>query len=274
MLFVSDVHAAVDALRRLVRMGEPIVVLGDLANLTDYRTGEGAVADVLGIEFARSAGQSRGEGDFLMMRRLWTEHVGEDADRVRREIAAAIDRQYVEISEALGGGQGYVMHGNVDRPGKLIDSLPTGFQYVHGDVIEVDGLRVGFVGGGVETPLHAEGEVSDDEMEALLEGIGRVDVLCTHVPPFIPALRRDVITGREERGSEPVRRYLLEHQPPIHLYGDVHQAQATTWRLHRTRCHNAGYFRATGRYLRLGNGVVEVGHIGYPRRLPDLNEND
>ena len=58
MIFVSDVHAAFAALRKLVDTGEPVAILGDLANLTDYRTGEGAVADVLGIDFARRSGRS------------------------------------------------------------------------------------------------------------------------------------------------------------------------------------------------------------------------
>ena len=50
MLFVSDVHGAAGPLRKLVELGEPLVVLGDFVNLTDYRNGQGAVADVLGAE--------------------------------------------------------------------------------------------------------------------------------------------------------------------------------------------------------------------------------
>ena len=37
MLVVSDVHDALDPLRRVVTSGEPILILGDLVNLTDYR---------------------------------------------------------------------------------------------------------------------------------------------------------------------------------------------------------------------------------------------
>ena len=133
---------------------------------------------------------------------------------------------------------------------------------IAGEVIEVDGLSVGFAGGGVATPLRAQGEVSDDEMESLLDGLGAVDVLCTHVPPAVPSLRRDVITGRDERGSEPILRYLKRFQPRLHLFGDVHQPQATGWRVGATRCFNAGYFRATGRYLRLDGPIVHVGRVG------------
>jgi Icc-related predicted phosphoesterase len=262
MLFVSDVHGAFSALRRVVALGEKVIVLGDLANLTDYRTGEGAVADVLGIEFARESALARARGDFSAMRDLWEKRVGDAIDDVRREIGEAIRRQYLQVTEVLEDGTGYVIHGNVDRPDALRESLPGGFEYVHGRVVEVDGLRIGFVGGGVTTPLRARGEVSDEEMSSLLEGIGQVDVLCTHVPAAVRSVRRDVITGREERGSEPIRRHLESHRTRLHLFGDVHQPMASTWRVGPTRCHNAGYFRATGRYLRLENDTIHVGRVG------------
>lgn len=261
MLFVSDVHGATGALRRLVAMGEPIAILGDLANLTDYRSGEGAVADVLGLTFARAASSARGEGDFETMRSLWTREVGNRADQVRYAIGEALQQQYAEVGEALSGGSGVVIHGNVDRPRSLVASLPDGFKYLHGEVLQIDGVVFGFVGGGVSTPLKAEGEVSDEEMSSLLENMGPVEVLCTHVAPALRPLRLDVITGREERGSEPVLRYLEQHRPRLHLFGDIHQAQASTWRVGATRCLNIGYFRATGRYLRIECDSVQSGRV-------------
>jgi Icc-related predicted phosphoesterase len=251
ILVISDVHFALAALRRVVDIGETILILGDLVNLTDYRTGEGALADVLGLDFARSSSAARAAGDYQGMRDLWSEYSDGRFDEVRAEIGAAIDAQYDGVSDALQGGHGYVIHGNVDRPRSLQASLPEGFEYVHGQVVDLEGIRFGFVGGGAPTPLQAEGEISDEEMTALLEQIGPVDVLCTHVPAAVHSLRTDVITGRAERGSTPIYDYLLREQPRLHLFGDVHQPQATTWRLGSTMCRNVGYFRATGRPLRL-----------------------
>ena len=262
MIFVSDVHGANTALGRLLESGESLVILGDLVNLTDYRSGLGAIADVLGIDFARASSLARAEGDYEEMRALWERRAGDDVEDLRRQIGAALDRQYQEMTSVLEGGSGYVIHGNVDRPERLKAALPDGFGYVHGETVEIDGIRVGLVGGGIATPMGAEGEVSDQDMTRLLEGLGHVDILGTHVPPAIPTLRRDVITGREERGSGPIHDYIVEHQPCYHFYGDVHQAQATQWRIGKTRCHNAGYFRATGRYLRLSGGIVETARIG------------
>jgi len=262
MLIVSDVHCAFGALRRLVDRGEVVVVLGDLANLTDYRTGEGAVADVLGLDFARAVSRARAGGDLAAMRRLWAEKAGDRFDDVRREIGAAVDRQYREVTETLAGGTGYVIHGNVDRPGSLAASLPDGFDYVHGQVVEVDGVRLGFAGGGTATARRAVGEVTDEEMAAMLARLGPVDALCTHVPGAVRALRHDVVTGREERGSAPILRYIETHRPRFHFFGDVHQPKASVWRVGPTRCHNAGYFRATGRYLSFDGSMVHVGRVG------------
>ncbi len=251
MLVLSDIHHALEPLRRVAASGEMLLILGDLVNLTDYRTGEGAVAEVLGIEFSRESARARGTGDFQQMRSLWMDTVGDRVEEIRSAIGVAIDAQYQEIAAALEGGHGYVIHGNVDRPGSLQRSLPVGYEYVHGETREIDGLRFGFVGGGAATPLQAEGEVSEEELTRLLGEIGPVDVLCSHVPPALGPLRTDVITGRAERGSASILDYLVEHQPMLHLFGDVHQPQASSWRIGRTRCRNVGYFRATARPVRI-----------------------
>ena len=260
--FVSDVHGAFGPLGRLVRKGDPLVILGDLANLSDYRTGEGAVADVLGIKFAREAARARGGNDYAAMRALWSDRVGDRIQDVRTDIGKVISSQYERVAEELDGGEGWVIHGNVDHPEALAASLPETFRYVHGEKVEVEGLVLGMVGGGISTPLKARGEVSDQDFARLLDRLGPVDVLCTHVPPALRAVRHDVVTGREERGSEPVLDYIRRHQPRYHLFGDVHQAKATTWRVGPTTCFNAGYFRATGRFLTVRHGVVRAARIG------------
>lgn len=262
MLVVSDVHDSPAALARLVALGEPLLILGDLVNLADYRTGAGAVAEILGHDMSMESGQARGRGDFSGMRDVWRRAVADRGIDARREIELVLGRQYEAMTAALAGGTGLVTHGNVDRPELLREALPEGFRYVHGEVVEVEGMTLGIVGGGMPTPVQAEGELAEDEMAGCLAEIGPVDVLCTHVPAALRPARLDVITGREERGSGPVLEYLRRHQPRFHLHGDVHQPQASTWRVGRTRSFNVGYFRATGRFLRLGPGGVAVGGLG------------
>lgn len=250
MLLISDVHGAFDAMRRVAASGETLLVLGDLVNLMDYRTGEGITADLLGLEFARRAARARAIGDYGGMRALWADAVGEDWAAFRAGFEQRLVDQYQAAREALRGSSAFVTFGNVDRPRMLMDHLPDGVRFVDGEVIDIEGVRVGFVGGGVSTPLAAEGEVSDDDMRSKLDRIGPVDVLCSHLPPAVEPLHRDVITGRLERASLPILEYLRDARPRFHFFGDVHQPQATRWQVGATLCRNVGYFRATQRPVR------------------------
>ena len=233
MLVVSDVHDSPKALARLVALGEPILILGDLVNLADYRTGEGAVAEVLGRDISVESGEARGRGDYSEMRELWKRAVGDRGIDARREIGLVLDRQYEAMATALGSGTGIVTHGNVDRPELLQQRLPGGFRYVHGEVVEMEGLSLGIVGGGMPTPAQAMGEVADEEMAELLADMGGVDVLCTHVPAALRPVRFDVITGRDT--SEGIVIMLPPHTGPVTLTFDLHNRHIYSEELIRNR---------------------------------------
>ncbi len=263
MLLVSDIHGRFDALAEVASRGEPLLVLGDLINLVDYRTGEGIFAQVLGIDFARRIAASRGGSRFEEMRSLWAEEVGDRREWFRAELTEAVREQYRTMAEALAGSESYVTYGNVDRPELLRESLPARSRFVDGEVVVIEGWRVGFAGGGLTTPMKASGEVSDGEMADKLAALGEVDILCTHLAPAIPALHFDVVTGKPERASRPILQYLRRVRPRYHFFGDVHQPQAHQWRVGPTLCRNVGYFRATRRPVRVsGVGLAEGRRAG------------
>lgn len=250
MLLVSDVHGEFDALRQLAQTGEPLLVLGDLINFVDYRTFDGIAADVLGKDFVARISGYRADGDYEGSRGLWRRQMRGREAEIRRAMAEKVRFQYEETRRALEGANAYVTFGNVDWPDMLRDHLPPGVRFVDGEVVEIEGWRVGIVGGGSATPLGVPGEVSDDDMRSKLESIGTVDILCSHLPPAIEPLYRDVITGRLERSSQPILDYLIDRRPRYHYFGDIHQPQASRWRVGPTRCVNVGYFRATRRAVR------------------------
>jgi Icc-related predicted phosphoesterase len=252
MLLIADVHGEFEALARLVKTGEPLLVLGDLINYVDYRTMDGIAADVLGRDFVAQVARFRATGDYDGSRAHWRKTMAGRESDIRRQIGEKVQMQYEQTRRALQGGTSFVTFGNVDWPETLEACLPEGSTFVDGDVVEIEGSRVGFVGGGASTPLGVSGEVSEDAMAAKLQQLGPVDILCSHLPPAVAALQTDVITGRAEGSSEAILRYLLQHQPAYHYFGDTHQPQASRWRLGRTRCINVGYFRATRRAIRHG----------------------
>jgi Icc-related predicted phosphoesterase len=252
MLLVADVHGEFDALGKLARMGEPLLVLGDLINYVDYRTMDGIAAEVLGKDFVQQVARHRATGDYQASRALWKQNMAGRESEIRRLIGDRVRYQYQETHRALAGGKSFVTYGNVDWPDALRACLPDGSTFVDGEVVEIEGFRVGFVGGGASTPLDVAGEVSEEEMTGKLNQLGPVDILCSHLPPAVTALHTDVITGRVEGSSEAIREYVWQNQPDYHYFGDIHQPQASRWRLGRTRCVNVGYFRATRRAIRHG----------------------
>jgi Icc-related predicted phosphoesterase len=248
MLLVSDVHGAFDELAKIASAGEPLFVLGDMVNFIDYRTLEGIFTDVAGRELAATITGLRGEGDHDGARRAWRSFVEGREGEVEARYEALLMEEYERMAVALDGCEAYVTFGNVDRPDLLAAALPPSARFVDGEVVEIEGLRVGVVGGGVPR-LGVPGEVDDASMAAKLQRIGKVDVLCTHVAPAIRQLSHDVVGGNP-KGSPAVLRYLEDAAPPWHYFGDIHQPQATRWRVGTTVCRNLGYFRATGRAVR------------------------
>ncbi len=251
MIALSDIHGEFGSLSKIADMGEILLILGDLINLTDYRTGEGLTASLLGLEFSRKLVAARSSGDYREMQRIWGEKVGEDRTEFSMRQTDLIAEDYRLMAEALDGARGFAIPGNVDRPSLMKANLPESIIWADGQCFDVEGLRVGFVGGGTSTPMGSEAEVTDDEMRRKLERLGSVDVLCSHIPPAIDALRTDVVTRLSERASGPILDYLVRVQPRFHLFGDVHQPQATRWRVGKTLCFNLGYFRATKRAFRV-----------------------
>lgn len=242
---VSDVHGAVAALRREAPGDSPLLVLGDLINFIDYRDNEGIVTDVAGRDFVDEVVRLRTVGDYTSAGELWREHSRGREGEFKKLYANAIAKAYVEVCAALEGVAAFVTYGNVDNPAVLRAHLPDTARYIEAEVVSLEGMTVGIVGGGVPT-INSAGEISNDEMANRLGRIGPVDMLCTHVAPAVPALSTDVIGGRQ-KGSQAVLDYINEHQPKYHYFGDIHQPQAVRWNIGATVSRNVGYFRATGR---------------------------
>ena len=244
---ISDVHGAAAALGRVARGSGTLLVLGDLINFIDYRDNSGIVSDVAGRGFVDRVVDLRAQGDYSAAGELWRDYRKGREEELRERYASAIRKAYVGVSKALRGADAYVTYGNVDNPEVMRELLPPGVRFVEAEVITLEGLRIGIVGGGVPT-INSPGEISDSTMADRLSAIGPVDVLCTHVAPAVIPLATDVIGGRQ-KGSPAVLAYIEEHQPRYHYFGDIHQPQAVSWRIGTTLSQNVGYFRATGRVV-------------------------
>src|SRR6266498_485243 len=242
---VSDVHGSTDALARAGDGADAVFCLGDLILFVDYADhGRGIFADLFGTEQARRFIALRTARRFdearAMSARLWSGLGGDPAKHVEEAVA----RQYAELFAALPE-PAYLTYGNVDIPHMWQAHLRPGHTVLDGESIELDGLTFGFVGGGLRSPYRTPNEIDDDAFAAKVAAVGRVDVLCTHIPPAVPELLYDTVARRLERGSEDLLQAIIRTRPRYVLFGHVHQPLVNRARIGTTECINVGHFRAT-----------------------------
>jgi Icc-related predicted phosphoesterase len=219
---ISDLHGAVEHLDAVAAGCDALLILGDLINVLDYRTMDGILVEVFGREPVAEATRLRTEGRFEEARAAIRQLVGEEQD-FREQFVGLARREY-ERSVLRGG-----------------------IRFVDGEVVRLGSMTFGFVGGGIRTPLGVPGEVSEQEYDAKLEGIGAVDVVCTHMPPRLPWYTYDVVGRKFEPGSVGLLAYVQRHQPRYALFGHVHQPLVNRGTVGATEMVNVGHFQASGR---------------------------
>ncbi|GAA1837176.1 metallophosphoesterase [Pseudonocardia ailaonensis] len=250
---VSDVHGEVDALARAGEGCDALIVLGDLIDFVDYRDPEGGILGrVLGPEVSREFGRVRRSGGPGALRafaeRAWSRIPDPGA-----VITEAVHEQYARMFAVLPDPT-YAIPGNVDNPDLWPAHVRPGTRVPDGEVVEIGGLRVGFVGGVPLPPGFPARKggpwrphlPSSEDYLAAVATITDIDLLCTHAPPEIPELHYDVVTKRRELGGQGLLALIDAERPRAALFGHVHQPLAARARRGRTECVNVGYFRRTG----------------------------
>lgn len=245
---VSDLHGAVDDLTEAVPPGATLLLLGDLINLLDYITMTGILTEVFPMDAVAEVVALRTAGRVEEARSVMRSRAAGRETEIREEIGTRVRAQYEEVFASLPDPT-YLILGNVDNP-PLAHSFAAERPGIHepdGTVVELEGERFGFVGGALPTPLNVAGEITEEEMRSKVEGLGEVDVLCSHIPPAVPELCYDTLAGKSERGSEDLLAFIEDVQPRRAYFGHVHQPLLSTLTIGRTLCINVGYFRATRR---------------------------
>ncbi|MFD9959013.1 metallophosphoesterase [Amycolatopsis sp. NPDC058986] len=253
---VSDVHGNADALKRAGDGADALIVLGDLLDFVDYREHDkGIMGALFGAEkvgqFARLRREGTREETVAFSRTLWADLADPAA-----AVDEAVRAQYETLFAAMTAPT-YATPGNVDTPALWPEFAGAGIQVLDGESVELGGLRLGFVGGallpdgvvprrnGFWRPHLRTREEFDAAVAAMREA-GRIDVLCTHVPPAVPELVYDVVARRAELGSAALLDVIRDDRPRWSVFGHVHQPLAPRARAGHTECRNVGHFKETG----------------------------
>ena len=245
---VSDVHGEAAALVDSDKGSDLFVCLGDLILYLDYDDpSQGIYAELFGEEHARAYIQARTAGRFEEARELSTAawaRLGVVSPQDRRAaMESHIRLQYESMFNTMPQ-PALMTYGNVDIPAMWDDYRKPDHRILDAEVIEVSGLRIGFIGGGLVSPMRTPYELEPEAYAEKLDQLGPVDVLFTHIPPDLPQLTYDVVARRFEMGSAAINQYIEKVQPRFHVFGHVHQPLHSRARIGRTECINVGHFHA------------------------------
>jgi Icc-related predicted phosphoesterase len=243
---IADVHGDLRTVLDEASSCDILLLLGDLINVIDYSNAGGILAEVYGEDAVRTWSALRAEGKFDESRAVLREIAAGREDELRGLFFKKIDEETEAFCTNVPENV-VVTYGNVDVPDLIRKYLPDNVRFVDGDVLELGGIRFGFVGGGLPK-VGIPGEVPLDIYQEKVSALGPVDVLCAHVPPAEDDLTFDVVADYHEPGSEALSAYLVEHEPSWMYFGHVHQPRASDMQLGATRAVNIGaYYRSTGK---------------------------
>jgi Icc-related predicted phosphoesterase len=243
---IADVHGDLQTVLDEASTCDVLLLLGDLINVIDYESAGGILGEVYGSEAVRTWSSLRAEGKIAESRAVLAAASKGREQELRGLFFQKIDEQTQNFCSQVPHNV-VVTYGNVDVPDLIRKYLPPAVRFADAEVLELDGVRFGFVGGGLPK-VGIPGEVPLDVYEQKVEALGPVDVLCTHVPPAVEDLTFDVVADYHEPGSEALSAYLDQHEPAWMYFGHVHQPKVSDAQVGSTRVVNVGsYYRSTGK---------------------------
>ncbi len=89
---------------------------------------------------------------------------------------------------------------------------------IHGKAVELNGIRIGGLGGSNPTPFNTPFELSEEEIRAALKNV-ECDIAVIHTPPFG---YYDWIAGNSV-GSKSVREWMEEKKPKVLICAHIHE---------------------------------------------------
>lgn len=113
--------------------------------------------------------------------------------------------------------------GNAESADELRAAAPEGAHVLHGQGIEIDGLKLFGLGGGVPvTPFGAWSfDLTETQAAAMLAGCDAADILITHSPPKGVA---DRTSQGQSVGSTAIRDAIARIEPRLAICGHIHDS--------------------------------------------------
>lgn len=152
--------------------------------------------------------------------------------------------------------------GNMDRS-NVTDFLKSKNANLHCEVHELaKGIKIMGVGYSIPTPFGTPNEVTEDEMNDMLEEtfaqVGEYEqlILAVHDSPHNTSL--DMLSNGMHVGSKAVRAFIEKYQPDLVVSGHIHESSGED-KIGKSRIFNPGMASGGGYVLiSLNNGKLEA----------------
>lgn len=183
---------------------------------SDLHLARTRAADI--VAASKEADMVIGAGDFCNMREGLAEAM---------EMLSGIEKPLVMVP------------GNNESLEELQKTAPVGTHVLHGNSIEIDGVTIFGIGGGIPvTPFGAwSWDLTEDEAEVLLQGSFGADIIISHSPPKGIA---DRTSDGISVGSMAVRVAAEWVQPKLLLCGHIHDCWGEESMIDDTLVRNLG----------------------------------
>jgi Icc-related predicted phosphoesterase len=129
--------------------------------------------------------------------------------------------------------------GNNESLEELRMAAPAGAHVLHGDMLELDGVKLFGIGGGIPvTPFGAwSWDLAEDEAAELLAGADGADIIISHSPPKGIG---DRTSQGISVGSTAVREAIERVQPKLTVCGHIHDSWGAEGKIGDTLVKNLG----------------------------------
>ena len=242
---IADPHGSFQGLVEDIASDDVLLILGDVPDLIDWADFSGIIPDVVGREnFVGKLLSALKEGPEAAIA-LRDELLSPDG-AYYHELLSRTSEQYEQFCEVLKqiGCRTYIVYGNADIPELMQVALDgTENAAMARGKIDIDGTVFGFVPGAIYSPFKLPAEMDDEMFGARLRELGKVDVLCTHIPPRYEAALFDVVAGRPVEGSGTLLDYIERERPAYLYHGHVHQPAQRELTIGDTRVINVAYYK-------------------------------
>ena len=129
--------------------------------------------------------------------------------------------------------------GNAESAGELREAAHEGTAVLHGEGIDVGGVKIFGLGYGVPVTPFGDWscDLSEDEAAGMLKSCRNADILVTHSPPKGVG---DVTSGGASVGSTAIRDAIERIGPQLAVCGHIHDSWGAEGTIGQTRVRNLG----------------------------------